>query len=79
MQGTRPVPVEARAPYAPLPSPAPEQAEVAEGRTVRPERPVAPGSNTTEMTLRRLEFLRSNKLITDEEYQERRQTATQTY
>jgi RDD family len=55
------------------PAPAPEVS------TVRPERPIAPGSDPTEMTLRRLEFLRSNKLITDEEYQERRQTALQTY
>jgi hypothetical protein len=31
------------------------------------------------MTLRRLEFLRSQKLITEQEYQERRQTALQTY
>ena len=47
--------------------------------SVRPERPIAPGSDPTEMTLRRLEFLRSNKLITEQEYQERRTTATQAY
>lgn len=57
----------------------PEPSPVPEVSTVRPERPIAPGSDPTEMTLRRLEFLRSNKLITDEEYQERRQTALQTY
>ena len=56
-----------------------ELSPVPEVSTVRPERPVAPGSDPTEMTLRRLEFLRSQKLITEQEYQERRQTATQTY
>ncbi|MDP9180594.1 MAG: RDD family protein [Chloroflexota bacterium] len=54
-----------------LPTPAP----VPEVSTVRPERPIAPGSDPTEMTLRRLEFLRSQKLITEQEYQDRRQTA----
>lgn len=59
---------------------APSQFEVElrptpEVSTVRPERPIAPGSDPTEMTLRRLEFLRSQKLITEQEYQDRRQTA----
>jgi RDD family len=57
----------------------PTPAPVPEVSTVRPERPIAPGSDPTEMTLRRLEFLRSQKLITEQEYQERRQTALQTY
>jgi hypothetical protein len=57
-------------------SPKPPLEEVS---TVRPERPIAPGSDPTEMTLRRLEFLRSQKLITEQEYQERRTTATQAY
>jgi len=52
-----------------------EVPSVPEVSSVRPERPIAPGSNPTEMTLRRLEFLRSQNLITDEEYQDRRQTA----
>jgi hypothetical protein len=56
-----------------------ELSPTAEVSTVRPERPIAPGSDPTEMTLRRLEFLRSQKLITEQEYQERRQTAMQAY
>lgn len=76
---TRPAPVEAPAPSVSLSRPAPEPAAASEVSTVRPERPIAPGSNPTEMTLRRLEFLRSQKLITEQEYQERRQTAMQTY
>ena len=56
-----------------------ELSPAAEVSTVRPERPIAPGSDPTEMTLRRLEFLRSQKLITEQEYQDRRRTATQTY
>jgi Predicted membrane protein/domain len=75
----RPLPVEAPAPSVSLSRPAPEPAAVSGVSTVRPERPIAPGSNPTEMTLRRLEFLRSQKLITEQEYQERRQTAMQTY
>ncbi len=76
---TRPTPVEAPAPSVALSRPAPEPAAIQEVSTVRPERPIAPGSNPTEMTLRRLEFLRSQKLITEQEYQDRRQTALQTY
>ena len=56
-----------------------ELSPVPEVSTVRPERPIAPGSDPTEMTLRRLEFLRSQKLITEQEYQERLHTAKQTY
>jgi hypothetical protein len=68
------------APVAVAPSPFEvEPSPASEVSTVRPERPIAPGSDPTEMTLRRLEFLRSQKLITEQEYQERRQTATQTY
>ena len=78
-RATRSLLAEAPAPSLSPSRPAPESAAVAEVSTVRAERPIAPGSNPTEMTLRRLEFLRSNKLITDEEYQERRQTALQTY
>jgi RDD family len=76
---TRPTLVEAPAPSVALSRPAPEPAAVSEVSSVRPERPIAPGSDPTEMTLRRLEFLRSQKLITEQEYQERRQTALQTY
>jgi hypothetical protein len=79
LRAMRPFPVEAPAPSVPLSRPTPEPAAVSEVSTVRPERPIAPGSNPTEMTLRRLEFLRSQKLITEQEYQERRQTALQTY
>ena len=74
-RATRPTPPEAQAPSVSLLRTAPEPAVIQEVSTVRPERPIAPGSNPTEMTLRRLEFLRSNNLITDEEYQDRRQTA----
>ncbi|HEY8766740.1 MAG TPA: RDD family protein [Dehalococcoidia bacterium] len=68
-RATRLMPAEALSPIRA------EPAEVPQVSSVRPARPIAPGSNPTEMTLRRLEFLRSNNLITDEEYQDRRQTA----